>query len=74
MILCLPVNVVIGVVLSVVVCPGVILYEGAWAPGVGVTEWDRAAAILLTEAMGVGASVTAMSPRVAIPTVAILGA
>ena len=36
--------------------------------------WDRAAAIFLTEAMGVRASVAAMPPRVAVPTVAVLGA
>ena len=74
MVLCLPVNVIVCVVLPIVVCPGVVLHEGAWAPEVGVTGWDRAAAIFLTEAMGVGASVTAMPPGVAVPIVAVLGA
>ena len=36
--------------------------------------WDRAATIFLTEAMGVRASVAAMPPRVAVPTVEVLGA
>ena len=74
MVLCLPVNVVICVVLSIVVCPGVVLYKGARAPGVGMTSWDRTAAIFLAEAMGVCASVTTVPPGVAVPTVAILGA
>ena len=39
-----------------------------------MTGWDRATAIFLTEAMGVRASVAAMPPRVAVPTVAVLGA
>ena len=39
-----------------------------------MTGWDRTAAIFLTEAMGVCASVTAMPPGVAVPTVAVLGA
>ena len=73
-VLCLPVNVVVRVVLSVVVCPGVVLYKGARAPEVGVTGWDRTAAIFLTEAMGICAGVTAMPPSVAVPTVAVLGA
>ena len=41
---------------------------------VAVATWDRAATIFLTEAMGVRASVAAMPPCVAIPTVAVLGA
>ena len=36
--------------------------------------WDRAAAIFLTEAMRVRARIAAMSPRVAVPAVAVLGA
>ena len=72
--MCLPVNVVVGVILSVVVCPGVVLYKGAWAPGVGMTGWDRTVTIFLTEAMGVCASVTAVPPGVAVPTVVVLGA
>ena len=36
--------------------------------------WDRTAAIFLTEVMGVRASVAAMPPCVAVPTVAVLGA
>ena len=39
-----------------------------------MTGWDRAATIFLTEAMRVCASVAAMPPRVAVPTVAVLGA
>ena len=39
-----------------------------------MTGWDRAAAIFLTEAVGVRASVATMPPRVAVPTVAVLGA
>ena len=39
-----------------------------------MTGWDWAAAIFLTEAMGVRAGVAAMPPRVAVPTVAVLGA
>ena len=74
MVLCLPIDVIVGVVLSVVVCPGVVFYEGARASGVAVAAWDRTATILLTEAVGVGASVTAVSPGVAVPAVAVLGA
>ena len=35
---------------------------------------DRAATILLTKAMGIRASVTTVSPGVAVPAVAVLGA
>ena len=73
-ILCLPVNVIVCVVLSIVVCPGVVLYKGARAPVISVAGWDGAAAIFLTEAMGVGAGMTAVPPAVAVPTLAILGA
>ena len=74
MVLCLPIDVIVGVVLSVVVCPRVVFYEGTRASGIGVTGWDWTVAILLTEAVGVGAGVTAMSPGVAVPAVAVLGA
>ena len=74
MVLCLPVNVIVCVILSVVVCPRVVLYKGARAPGVGVAGWDRAATIFLTEAVGFGAGMAAVSPAVAVPTVAVLGA
>ena len=74
MVLCLPVNVVICVVLSIVVCPGVVLYKGARAPGVRVAGQDWAVAIFLTEAVGLGAGVTAVSPAVAVSAVAVLGA
>ena len=74
MVLCLPVDVVIGIVLSIVVCPRVVLYEGARAPGVGVTGWDWAVTILLAEAVGVSAGMAMVSPAVAVPAVAILGA
>ena len=74
MVLCLPVNVIVCIVLSVVVCPGVVLYKGARAPGVAVTAWDWAAAIFLAEVVGVGAGMTAVSPGVAVPAVAVLGA
>ena len=74
MVLCLPINVVVRVVLSVVVCPWVVLYEGARAPVVPVTGWDGAAAIFLTEAVGIGAGMTVVPPGVAVPTVAVLGA
>ena len=74
MVLCLPINVVVCVVLSVVVCPGVVLYKGVGAPGVRVAGWDWAVAIFLTEAVGVGAGMTAVSPGVAVPAVAVLGA
>ena len=73
-VLCLPVNVIVCVVLSIVVCPGVVLYKGAWAPVVKVAGWDWAAAIFLTEAVGIGAGMTAVPPGVAVPTVAVLGA
>ena len=36
--------------------------------------WDWATTILLTEAMGIGAGVTVMSPTIAVPAVAVLGA
>ena len=39
-----------------------------------MTGWDWTAASLLTEAVGVGAGVTAVSPGVAVPAVAVLGA
>ena len=74
MILCLPVNVIVCVVLSIVVCPGVVLPKGTRAPGVKVAGWDWAAAIFLTEAVGVGAGISAVSPGVAVSTVAVLGA
>ena len=74
MVLRLPVNVVICIVLSIVICPRVVLYEGTRAPGVGVTGWDWTAASLLTKAVGVCASITVVSPSVAVPTVAVLGA
>ena len=73
-VLCLPVNVVVCVVLSIVVCSGVVLYKGARAPGVRVAGWDWAVTFLLTEAVGIGAGMTAMSPGIAVPTVAVLGA
>ena len=74
MVLCLPVDVIVCVILSVVVCPGVVLYKGARAPGVGVAGWDGAVTILLTEVVGVSAGITVMPPAVAVPTVAVLGA
>ena len=74
MVLRLPVNVVVCVVLSVVVCPGVILYKGARAPGVRMAGWDWAVAIFLTEMMGIGTGMTAVPPAVAVSTVAVLGA
>ena len=74
MVLCLPVNVVVCVVLSVIVCPGVVLYKGAWAPVVSMASWDWATTIFLTEAVGVGASIATVSPGVAVSTVAVLGA
>ena len=73
MVLCLPVDVVVRVILAVVVCPGVVLYKGARAPVVRVTSWNWAAAIILTEVVGVGASITAMPPGVTVPAVAVLG-
>ena len=39
-----------------------------------MTGWDRTATVLLTKAMGVRASVTAVPPGVAVPAVAIFGA
>ena len=72
MVLCLPVNVVVCVVLFIVVCPGVVLYKGTRAPVVGMTGWDRTTAVFATEVVGVCASVTAMPPGVAVPTVAVL--
>ena len=74
MVLCLPVNVIVCVVLSIVGCPGVVLYKGAWAPGVGMTGWDRTVAIFLTKAMGFYAGVAAVPPGAAVPAVAVLGA
>ena len=74
MVLCLPVDVVVCVVLSIVVCPGIVVHKGARASGVAVADWDRAATILLTKAMGVRARVTVVPPGVAVPAVAILGA
>ena len=74
MVLCLPVNVIVCVVLSVIVCPRVILYKGVRAPSVRVAGWDWAVTILLTEAVGVSAGVTTVPPAVAVPTVAVLGA
>ena len=74
MVLCLPVNVIVCVVLSIVVCPGVVLYKGARAPGVKVAGWDWAVAIFLTEAVGIGAGMTTVPPGVAVSTVAVLGA
>ena len=74
MVLCLPINVVVCVILSVVVCPGVILYKGARAPGVRVAGWDWAVAILLTEAVGISTGMTAVPPAVAVSAVAVLGA
>ena len=41
---------------------------------VSVAGWDWAAAIFLTEAVGVSAGITAVSPGVAVSTVAVLGA
>ena len=38
-----------------------------------MADWDRAATILLTKAMGIRASVTAVPPGVAVPAVAVLG-
>ena len=74
MVLCLPVNVIVCVVLSIVVCPGVVLHKGARAPVVSVAGWDWAAAIFLTKTVGVSAGITAVSPGVAVSTVAVLGA
>ena len=39
-----------------------------------MTGWDQAVAILLTKAMGVSTSMTAVPPAVAVPAVAVLGA
>ena len=74
MILCFPVNVVVCVVLSIVVCPGIVLDKGARAPGVRVAGWDWAVAILLTEAVGIGIGMTTVPPAVAVSAVAVLGA
>ena len=74
MVLCFPVDVVVSVVLSVVICPGVILHKGARAPGVAVRGWNHATTVLLAKAMGVRTSVTAVAPGVAVPAVAVLGA
>ena len=70
----LPVNVIVCLVLSVVVCPRIVLYKGVRAPRVRVAGWDWAVTILLTEVVGVGAGVTAMSPTVTVPAVVVLGA
>jgi uncharacterized membrane protein YhiD involved in acid resistance len=74
MVLCLPVNVVVCDILSVVVCPGVVLYKGTRAPGVRVAGWDWAVAIFLTEAVGIGTGMTAVPPAVAVSTVVVFGA
>ena len=74
MVLCLPVDVVVCVVLPIVVCPRVVLYNRARAPGIRVAGWDWAVAIFLTKAVGIGASMTAVPPSVAVPAVAVLGA
>ena len=74
MVLCLSVDVIVCIVLSVIVCPKVIGHKGVRAAGVEVTSWDWAATILLAEAVGVSAGVTAMSPAVAVPAVVVLGA
>ena len=74
MVLCLPVNVVVCVILSIIVCPKVVLHKGARAVGIEMTSWDWAVTILLTEVMGVSAGVTAVSPAIAVPAVVILGA
>ena len=74
MVLCLPVNVIIHIVLSIVVCPRVIFHKGIRAAGVEMTSWDWAVMILLTEAVGVGVGVAAVSPAVAVPAVVVLGA
>ena len=39
-----------------------------------MTNWDQAAAIFPAEAVGVGAGMTAVSPGVAVPAVAVFGA
>ena len=74
MVLHLPVNVVICIILSLVVCPRVVFYKGARAPRVGVAGWDWAVMILLTEVVGISGSMTVVSPAVAVPAVVILGA
>ena len=74
MVLCFPVNVVVCVVLSVVVCPRVVLYKGARAPGVRVAGWNWAAVVFSTEAVGIGAGMTAVPPAVAVSAVPVLGA
>ena len=71
-VLCLPVNVFIRVILSIVVCPEVVVLKRVGAPGVRVAGWDWAAAVLLAEVMGVHAGITSMSPGVAIATVVVL--
>ena len=71
-VLCLPVNVFVRVILSIIVCPGVIILKWAGAPGVRVAGWDWAVVVLLAEAMGVCAGITSMSPGVAIATVVVL--
>ena len=72
--MCLPVNVVVCIVLPIVVCPGVVLYKGAWAPVVKVAGWDWAVAIFLTETVGISTGMATVSPGVAVTAVAILGA
>ena len=71
-VLCLPVDIIVCIVLSIVVCPRVVLYKGARAPGIKVAGWDWATMILLVEAVGVDAEVAAMSPAVAVPAVVVL--
>ena len=72
--MCLPVNVIVHVIWSIIVCPRVIVHKGVRAVGVEVTSWDWAAMILLTKVVGVCAGVTLMSPAVAVPAVVVLGA
>ena len=74
MVLCFPVDVLVCIVLSIIVCPRVVLYKEARAPGVEVAGWDWTTMILLAKAMWVGAGVTVMSPAVAVSAVVILGA
>ena len=70
----LPINVLICIILSIIVCPRVIVLEGARAPGVGVTGWDWATMVVLAEAVGFGAGVTPMSPTIAVAAIVVLGA
>ena len=73
-VLCLPVNVIVCIVLSIIVSPGVVLDKGTGAPGVGVAGWDWAVMILLTEVVGISAGVTMVPPAVAVPAIVVLGA